>query len=76
MKVNKPNDNSVENGHLSDRIGQMGANFNRVQGESIGFSVYYATMGALRRTILLKTCGYAEFNSCCQRCGVIRPLQQ
>ena len=54
----------------------MGANFNRVQGESIGFSVYYATMGALRRTILLKTCGYAEFNSCCQRCGVIRPLQQ
>ena len=44
MKVNKPNDNSVENGHLSDRIGQMGANFNRGRSESIGFSVHYATM--------------------------------
>ena len=45
MKVNKPDDNSVECGHLSDRIGQMGANFNRIQSESIGISVYYATMG-------------------------------
>ena len=48
MKVTKPNDNSVGNGRLSDRIGQMGANFNRVQAESIGISVYYATMGCCK----------------------------
>jgi hypothetical protein len=45
MKVNKPDDSSVESGHLSDRIGQMGANFNHTQPESIGISVHYATMG-------------------------------